>query len=264
MTTAGGPGEPASRDDADRDVRQEFRRLRALEPGEPRHAELRERLVHRHADLARNLARRFRYQSESMDDLVQIATLGLINAVDRFDPEHGAEFVGFAVPTITGELRRHYRDAGWSVRVPRRLKEMHARLGAAREDLTAKLERAPRPSELAEHLGVGKEEVYECLVAERGQHGTSLDAMLEDSAHTGFGRPDDNLEQAELRAMLMPLVRDLPERDRRIMLLRFGYGMSQSDIARRVGVSQMQVSRLLTSLLRQLRTQIGDEGGAPG
>jgi len=263
VTPIGGPGVPASPEDAGTDVRELFRRLRALQPGDPSHTDLRERLVHMHLDLVRNLARRFRYQSEPMEDLIQIATLGLINAVDRFDPEHGAEFIGFAVPTITGELRRHYRDTGWSVRVPRRLKEMHARLGAAREDLTIKLERAPRPSELAEHLGVGKEEVYECLVAERGQHGASLDAMLEESAHTSFGTPDDNLEQAELRAMLMPLVRDLPERDRRIMLLRFGYGMSQSDIARRVGVSQMQVSRLLASLLRRLRSQIEDEGAVP-
>lgn len=262
--TSAGAISAGAADGGDFDVRAAFRRLRALDPADPGRAELREKLVHRHLDLVRNLARRFRYQSESMDDLVQIGTVGLINAVDRFDPEHGAEFIGFAVPTITGELRRHYRDTGWSVRVPRRLKELHAQLGAAREELTGTLQRAPRPSELADHLGVTKEQVYECLIAGRGQHGTSLDAMVAEAGHTSFGTADDNLELAELRAVLVPVVRDLPERDRRIILLRFGHGMSQSDIARRVGVSQMQVSRLLTAILRQLRARIEGEGGGTG
>lgn len=256
MTSAGGDDTGAA------DVRERFRRLRALDADDPEHGRLRDELVHVHLDLVRNLARRFRYQSESMDDLVQIGTVGLINAVDRFDPEHGTEFIGYAVPTITGELRRHYRDTGWSVRVPRRLKEMHAQLGAAREELTTKLARAPRPSELAEFLGVDTEQVYECLVAERGQHGSSLDAIMEESAQVSFGSSDDNLDQAEIRATVAPAVKHLPDRERRIMLLRFGYGMSQSDIARRVGVSQMQVSRLITSTLRKLRSEIGDEGVA--
>lgn len=248
----------------DEDVPEMFRQLRALAPGDRRRERLREQLVHHHLGLVRNLARRYRGQSESMEDLLQVGTVGLINAIDRFDPEHGTEFLGYAVPTITGEIRRYFRDSGWSVRVPRRLKDLHGKLATAREELTTRLERAPRPSELAEYLGISREEVHEGLLAERGQYGTSLDALMEESAHAVFGSADDNLDQAELRALIGPLVEDLPERERKIVLLRFGFGLSQSDIARRVGVSQMQVSRLLAGTLRQLRDRIGESAGPLG
>ncbi|WP_092528389.1 SigB/SigF/SigG family RNA polymerase sigma factor [Amycolatopsis arida] len=244
------------------DVIALFRELRALPDGDPRRESIRERLVRHHLGLVRNLARKYRYHAEPMDDLVQVGTLGLINAIDRFDPDHGTGFLGYAVPTITGELRRHFRDAGWSVRVPRRLKDLHGRLATAREELTARLNRAPRPSELADHLGISREEVHEGLLAERGQYGTSLDSLMEDAPHVAFGTADENLDQAELRALLEPMVRELPERSRKIVLLRFGFGLSQADIARRVGVSQMQVSRLLASTLRELRARLGEEGRA--
>jgi RNA polymerase sigma-B factor len=257
------PEAPVREYEQDEELTALFRRLAELAKDDPRRETVREELIRRHLGLVRNLARRFGYQNEPMDDLVQIGTVGLINAIDRFDPDYGTGFLGFAIPTITGELRRYFRDAGWSVRVPRRLKELHTQLGAAREELTTRLNRAPRPSELAAHLGISKEEVYEGLTAERGRHGTSLDSLLEESAHTSFGTRDENLDQAELRALIGPLVRTLPERERKIVLLRFAYGMSQADIARRVGVSQMQVSRLLASTLRKLREQLGSDG-VPG
>lgn len=239
-----------------------FRELAALAPDDPRRERLRDEIVRAHLELARNLARKFRNRDEAMDDLVQIATIGLINAVDRFDPAHGTDFLGFAVPTISGELRHHFRDNSWSVRVPRRLKELNGSIAAAREELTTRLSRAPKPSEIAAHLGVPVEEVFEGLRAGQGRYGASLDSMLENSAHASFGEADANLDQAELRQALRPLLDSLPERERKIVALRFGYGLSQSDIARRVGVSQMQVSRLLNGTLKTLREGLGEDGMA--
>jgi RNA polymerase sigma-B factor len=236
-----------------------FTQLAELPADDTRREAIRDELVRAHLPVARNLARKFRSRDEAMDDLIQIATVGLINAVDRFDPAHGSDFLAFAVPTISGELRHYFRDNSWSVRVPRRLKELNASIAAAREELTVQLARAPRPSEIAEKLGIGTEEVYEGLRAGQGRYGASLDNLLENSAHSAFGAPDANLDQAELREALRPLLETLPERERKIVALRFGYGLSQSDIARRVGVSQMQVSRLLTGTLKKLREGLGEE-----
>ncbi|MBB1156859.1 MULTISPECIES: SigB/SigF/SigG family RNA polymerase sigma factor [Amycolatopsis] len=240
------------------DVAALFHELTQLPEHAPRREEIRDRLVREHLELARNLARKFRNRDEAMDDLVQIATVGLIHAVDRYDPEQGTDFLAFAVPTISGELRHHFRDNSWSVRVPRRLKELNATISAAREELTVRLSRAPKPSEIARHLGVPIEDVYEGLRAGQGRYGASLDNLLENSAHTRFGAPDANLGQAELREALRPMLDSLPERERKIVALRFGSGMSQSDIARRVGVSQMQVSRLLAATLKKLRTGLAE------
>ncbi|MEC3978856.1 SigB/SigF/SigG family RNA polymerase sigma factor [Amycolatopsis sp. H20-H5] len=241
-----------------------FAELAELDPGDRRREGIRDDLVRAHLDLARNLARKFRNRDEAMDDLVQIATVGLIHAVDRFDPSHGTDFLAFAVPTISGELRHHFRDNSWSVRVPRRLKELNANIAAARDELTTRLSRAPKPSEIAAHLDVPLEEVYEGLRAGQGRYGASLDNLLENSPHAGFGARDANLDQAELREALRPMLDSLPERERKIVALRFGSGMSQSDIARRVGVSQMQVSRLLTSTLEKLREGLGETDIAEG
>ncbi|MFB9924499.1 SigB/SigF/SigG family RNA polymerase sigma factor [Amycolatopsis halotolerans] len=240
------------------DVAALFHELTQLPDRSPRREEIRDRLVREHLELARNLARKFRNRDEAMDDLVQIATVGLIHAVDRYDPTQGTDFLAFAVPTISGELRHHFRDNSWSVRVPRRLKELNATISAAREELTVRLSRAPKPSEIARHLGVPIEDVYEGLRAGQGRYGASLDNLLENSAHTRFGAPDANLGQAELREALRPMLDSLPERERKIVALRFGSGMSQSDIARRVGVSQMQVSRLLAATLKKLRTGLAE------
>jgi RNA polymerase sigma-B factor len=240
------------------DVPALFAELAELGPEDRRREGIRDDLVRAHLDLARNLARKFRNRDEAMDDLVQIATVGLIHAVDRFDPSHGTDFLAFAVPTISGELRHHFRDNSWSVRVPRRLKELNATIAAARDELTTRLSRAPKPSEIAAHLQVPLEEVYEGLRAGQGRYGASLDNLLENSPHAGFGARDANLHQAELREALRPMLESLPERERKIVALRFGSGMSQSDIARRVGVSQMQVSRLLASTLDKLREGLGE------
>lgn len=251
----------ASANSADKsDVAELFVRLKSCPAESPERELIRERLVHEHLDLARNLARKFRNSDEAFEDLVQVANVGLLNAIDRFDPHYGNDFLAFAVPTISGELRRHFRDTSWSVRVPRRLKELHIVIASAREELTTRLSRAPKPSEIAEHLGISREEVHEGLVAGQGRYGNSLDSMLEDTADRKFGTADDNLDQAELRELLRPVVGTLPERERKIVLLRFGLGLSQADIARRVGISQMQVSRLLTKTLTKLRTEIGDLG----
>ncbi|MEY8041218.1 SigB/SigF/SigG family RNA polymerase sigma factor [Saccharopolyspora cebuensis] len=235
-----------------------FRELAAAED-EARKERIRDRLAREHLDLAGRLAWKFSNSGEAHEDLVQVALLGLTNAINRFDPEQGNDFLSFAIPTITGELRRYLRDRTWSVRVPRRLKELHTSISAARSELTAKLSRAPRPSEIAEHLGVGVEEVYEGLAAGQSRYGTSLDGMLEGDPHDRFGAADDNLAQAELRELLRPVLDTLGERERKIILLRFVIGMSQTDIARRVGVSQMQVSRLLTRTLNELRGKLGDD-----
>ncbi|GAA4542513.1 SigB/SigF/SigG family RNA polymerase sigma factor [Amycolatopsis samaneae] len=240
------------------DVTPLFTKLAELPAEDSEREAIRDRLVRAHLELARNLARKFRNRDEAMDDLIQIATIGLIHAVDRFDPTQGTDFLAFAVPTISGELRHHFRDNSWSVRVPRRLKELSASISAAREELTIQLSRAPRPSEIATHLGVSMEDVYEGLRAGQGRYGASLDNLLENSAHTRFGAPDANLGQAELREALRPLLDGLAERERKIVALRFGSGMSQSDIARRVGVSQMQVSRLLAATLKKLRSRLNE------
>ncbi|WP_020663305.1 SigB/SigF/SigG family RNA polymerase sigma factor [Amycolatopsis benzoatilytica] len=251
MTNPAGGEEPT-------DVAALFQELTGLPERSARREEIRDRLVREHLELARNLARKFRNRDEAMDDLVQIATVGLIHAVDRYDPAQGTDFLAFAVPTISGELRHHFRDNSWSVRVPRRLKELNATISAAREELTVRLSRAPKPSEIARHLDVPIEDVYEGLRAGQGRYGASLDNLLENSAHTRFGAPDANLGQAELREALRPMLDSLPERERKIVALRFGSGMSQSDIARRVGVSQMQVSRLLAATLKKLRTGLAE------
>jgi len=241
-----------------------FAEMAELAAGDPAKERIRDTLVRTHLELARNLARKFRNRDEAMEDLVQIATVGLIHAVDRFDPAQGTDFLAFAVPTISGELRHHFRDNSWSVRVPRRLKELNANISAAREELTVQLSRAPRPSEIAGRLGVPIEDVYEGLRAGQGRYGASLDHLLENAAHTRFGAPDAELGQAELREALRPMLDSLSERERKIVALRFGSGMSQSDIARRVGVSQMQVSRLLAATLKKLRSGLDESELAEG
>ncbi|MFI5583714.1 SigB/SigF/SigG family RNA polymerase sigma factor [Amycolatopsis sp. NPDC051758] len=256
--------DPAGRSGDDAGVGALFSELAALPPDSPERERIRDTLVRNHLELARNLARKFRNRDEAMEDLVQIATVGLIHAVDRFDPAQGTDFLAFAVPTISGELRHHFRDNSWSVRVPRRLKELNANISAAREELTVQLSRAPKPSEIAGRLGVPIEDVYEGLRAGQGRYGASLDHLLENAAHTRFGAPDAELGQAELREALRPMLESLPDRERKIVALRFGSGMSQSDIARRVGVSQMQVSRLLAATLKKLRSGLDESELADG
>ncbi|MDQ3578518.1 MAG: SigB/SigF/SigG family RNA polymerase sigma factor [Actinomycetota bacterium] len=235
-----------------------FRALAALGQDDPRRITLRGEIVADHMDLARNLARKFDRRGEQLEDLTQVATIGLIKSVDRFDAEKG-NFYAFAIPTIMGELRRHFRDTGWAVRVPRQLKELHVTVAAGRNELSQSLGRAPKPSELADHLGLTREQVYEALVASAAKQGSSLDARLSEPSGDRFGYEDERLTEVDNRRALSPLLAELPEREQKIIVLRFFRGMSQADIARRVGVSQMQVSRLLAKTLERLRAGLGED-----
>ncbi|WP_229686020.1 SigB/SigF/SigG family RNA polymerase sigma factor [Longimycelium tulufanense] len=240
-----------------------FAEMAALAGDDPLRAELRERLVTGHLPVAQHIARRFANRGEPQEDLVQVATLGLINAVDRFQPDRGVDFLSFAVPTIMGEVRRHFRDTGWSVRVPRRLKELHLSINAATSELSQRLGRAPTPSELASHLELSLEEVYQGLEATNAYRSASLDDLLvadDDSMSLGdaIGEMDTELEQVEYRESLQPLLAKLPERERTVLVLRFFGNMTQTQIAERVGVSQMHVSRILARTLAELRQELRD------
>jgi RNA polymerase sigma-B factor len=221
---------------------------------------LRDRLVEAHLGLAEYLARRFDRRGEPLDDLIQVASLALIKAVERFDPSRGLEFSTFAVPTIVGELKRHFRDKSWAVRVSRRLQELHLRLGTAVSDLTHELGRSPTIPEIATRLDVTSEEVLEAMEAGRAYRSSSLDVPVSGDDAEGntplsarLGDTDDNLKQVDERSQLASLLRDLPERERTILVLRFYDGLTQSQIAERIGISQMHVSRLLSRTLEQLR-----------
>jgi RNA polymerase sigma-B factor len=235
-----------------------FAELATLEKTDPRRERLREILVEEHLPLVRHFARRFSNRGEPFDDLLQVGTLGLIAAIDRFDPTRGVEFLSFAVPTITGEIKRHFRDQGWSVRVPRRLQELHLSLNAAVGELAQKNGRAPTPSELAAHLGIPRAEVLEGLAVANAYRSSSLDERLsgEDDSPTlaaTLGEEDAALEGVEYRESLQPLLATIPARERRILILRFFGNMTQSQIAADIGISQMHVSRLLSQTLAKLR-----------
>jgi len=234
-----------------------FAELAATPPG-PARETMRDRLVTEHLPVAQHIARRFGHRGEPHEDLVQVATVGLINAVDRFDPERGSDFLSFAVPTIMGEVRKYFRDSSWSVRMPRRLKELHLAINAGTSRLSQSLGRAPTPSELAEHLGLSREEIHEGLAAGNAYQSASLDDMLmsEDSSislGSTIGEEDPEIAMIEQREALHPLLQKLPERERKIVIMRFFGNMTQTQIAQKVGISQMHVSRLLAKTLRQLR-----------
>jgi len=229
-------------------------------PEPPEATRQRDAIVERCLPLADHIARRFDGRGEPRDDLVQVARVGLVNAVIRFDVDAGSDFVSFAVPTIMGEVRRHFRDNSWSVKVPRRLKELHLRLGAATADLSQRLGRAPTPSELATELEMDRDEVVEGLIAGSSYNTMSIDGGSgnEDAPAIAdtLGDVDTNLDRIENREALRPLLEALPERERTVLVLRFFESMTQTQIAERVGISQMHVSRLLAKSLARLRDQL--------
>jgi len=214
-------------------------------------------LVNAHLSLAEYLARRFANRGEPLEDLVQVASLGLVKAADRFEPSRGVEFSTYATHTIVGELKRHFRDKAWSVRAPRRMQELYLRLGTAVAALSQELGRSPTIAELATELSVSEEEVLEALEAGNAYRSTSLDAPVggqEGEALAGnLGENDPSLEDAERRATLSPLLAKLPARERLIIYLRFFENLTQSEIAEHLGLSQMHVSRLLTKSVAELR-----------
>ncbi|MFE0425073.1 RNA polymerase sigma factor SigF [Streptomyces sp. NPDC058953] len=237
-----------------------FVELRKLPDGSPERAELRNQLVRMHLPLVEHLARRFRNRGEPLDDLTQVATIGLIKSVDRFDPERGVEFSTYATPTVVGEIKRHFRDKGWAVRVPRRLQELRLSLTTATAELSQLHGRSPTVHELAERLGISEEEVLEGLESANAYSTLSLDVPDTDDESPAvadtLGAEDEALEGVEYRESLKPLLEDLPPREKRILLLRFFGNMTQSQIAQEVGISQMHVSRLLARTLAQLRDKL--------
>jgi len=219
---------------------------------------LRDKLVSSYLGLAEYLARRFANRGEPLDDLVQVASLGLVKAVDRFDPERGVEFSTYATHTIVGELKRHFRDKGWAIRAPRRMQELYLRLGKVVATLGQELGRSPTIAELAAEVEVSEEEVLEAMEAGQAYRFASLDAPAGGDAEgeslgSRFGDLDPELAGAEQRATLSPLLSRLPQREQLILHMRFFEGLTQSEIARRLGISQMHVSRLLARSVAQLR-----------
>jgi RNA polymerase sigma-B factor len=239
-------------------ARELFERLSELPPDNAERLRIRGELVELHLPLVEYLARRFRNRGEWLDDLTQVATIGLIKSIDRFDLERGVEFSTYATPTIVGEIKRHFRDKGWAVRVPRRLQELKLALTKAIGDLAQRLGRAPTVAELAAHLQMSEEDVLEGLESANAYSTVSLDAPDsgdEDAPAVAesLGMVDDALEGVEYRESLKPLLERLPPREKRILLLRFFGNMTQSQIATELGISQMHVSRLLAKTLAQLR-----------
>lgn len=238
--------------------------LSVLAADEPRRIDIRSQLVIIHQPLVEHLARRFRGRGEPYDDLVQVATIGLIKAIDRYDPARGVEFSTYATPTIVGEIKRWFRDKGWAIRVPRRLQEMRLEIGSATGVLAQELGRSPTVAELAERIGASEDEILDGIESAAAYSTLSLDAP-EGSESDGpsvldmLGAEDEALEGVENREALKPLLAALPERERRILLLRFFAGMTQSQIAVEVGISQMHVSRLLARTLVRLREGLLDE-----
>ena len=242
-----------------------FVRLVELSEDDPERVEVRDQLVRMHLPLVEYLARRFRNRGEPLDDLVQVATIGLIKSVDRFDPDRGVEFSTYATPTIVGEIKRHFRDKGWAIRVPRRLQELKLSLTKATSELSQTLGRSPTVSEIARHLEMSEEEVLEGLESANAYSAVSLDApdSGDDEAPAvadTLGVQDESLEGVEYRESLKPLLEKLPPREKRILLLRFFGNMTQSQIANELGISQMHVSRLLARTLAQLRRGLLEDG----
>ena len=229
----------------------------------------RKQLIEQYMSLVRSLARRYSYRGEQLEDLVQIGAIGLIKAIDRFDVNRGVELTTYATPNIIGEIKRHFRDRGWSVRVPRGLQELNIQLSRLIEELTVQLGRSPTIAELAKSAEVSEEEVLEALESGRAYSSLSLSAGSAGHDEDGeldplesLGTEEHQYEVSEDRAVLAPGFRVLDERERKILHLRFFEGLTQSQIAQQVGISQMHVSRLIRRSLEKIREEIAAEQSA--
>jgi RNA polymerase sigma-B factor len=246
------------------DEREAFGRLKAT--GDPA---LRAQIIEDHLWVARHAVRRFAGRGEERDDLFQVASFALVNAVDRFDPQQGNRFATFAMPTILGELRRHFRDKTWAMRVPRRLKDLHVNVRTVGDELRSRLGRSPSVEELADALDTTPEEVLEALEAGASYKAHSLDQPITSSDDGGdgtersLGFEDADLESSEQRLAVRDALSDLPERERTVVCLYYFGELTQLEIAERVGVSQVHVSRILRSSLDRLRDALGDEAALP-
>nr|WP_322726001.1 RNA polymerase sigma factor SigF [Streptomyces spongiae] len=235
-----------------------FAELKHLEPGTPDHDRVRGALIEANLPLVRYAATRFRSRNEPMEDVVQVGTIGLINAIDRFDPDRGVQFPTFAMPTVIGEIKRYFRDNVRTVHVPRRLHELWVQVNSATEDLTTAFGRTPTTAEIAERLRISEEDVLSCIEAGRSYHATSLEAAQEGDGMPGLldrlGYEDPALDGVEHRDLVRHLLVQLPEREQRILLLRYYSNLTQSQISAELGVSQMHVSRLLARSFARLRS----------
>lgn len=224
----------------------------------------REQLVLAHLNLARFLASKFKNRGESLDDLVQVATIGLIKAIDRFDISRGLEFTTFATPTIMGEIKRHFRDKGWSVRVPRRLQELSAKVTQVSDKLTEKLQRSPSVDEIAQALGVSVDEVLEAMESAHAYSSVSLDVPQGDdddgtqssTVMDKYALVDEDLESSDDRIVLEQAIKDFSEREQQIIRMRFLEGFTQVEIAQKLQISQVQVSRLLRKTLQKFQEKL--------
>lgn len=237
-------------------TRDLFRRYKEQGDGSAR-----DQLIVNHLNLVRFLAAKFANRGEPLDDLVQVGTIGLIKAIDRFEPERGLEFTTYATPTILGEIKRHFRDKGWSVRVPRRLQELSAKVNQANETLTQRLQRTPSVEEVARHLEVSVDEVLEAMESSEAYSSVPLEAGSSDDEDAPavidrFGVVDQDLASLDDRIMLDGALSRLDENERTLVALRFGEGLTQSQIAEKLGMSQVQVSRLLHRTLERMRKDI--------
>ncbi|MFG2196764.1 RNA polymerase sigma factor SigF [Streptomyces sp. NPDC048639] len=236
-----------------------FDRLAELEEGTAEYQYARNTLIELNLNLVKFAARRFRDRAEEREDVVQVGTIGLIKAIDRFDLSREVEFTTFALPYIRGEIKRHFRDTTWSVHVPRRLQELRIAIAKASEKLAHDQDRDPTPAELAEHLQLSEDEVREGLVAASGYTASSLDLPVDDGDEGSItyadclGDCDPALDSVEDIETLKQLIAELDERDRLLLQMRFGQEMTQSEIGAELGLSQMHISRLLTRIFRQLR-----------
>lgn len=247
--------------------RELLAKLQSTPPDSTDHMAARDELVTMHLPLVEHIARRFRQRGEAHDDLVQVGTIGLIKAVDRFDPTRGFAFSTYATPTIVGEIKRHFRDQGWSIKVPRRLQDLRMRVGAAAALLSQQIGRSPTVRELARHLEVDEDDVLEALECSQAYSTLSLDTPLDRGDDSGSTRLVDRLVAAENafdgidnRESLRPLLAKLPDRERQILMLRFFNNQTQAQIASKIGVSQVHVSRLLAKALATLRDGLMDDG----
>ncbi len=244
------------------DADELLKAMAALPAGHPNRPAMRDRAVEAWLPLARHLANRYAGRGEPTDDLVQTATVGLLKAVDKFDPDFGVEFAGYAIPTIVGEIKRHFRDRTWAIRVPRRLQELRLAITGANNVLSHTLGRSPTVADVAEHLGISEEEVLEGLEGARAYSAASLSTPVgtEGSTELGetLGAEDHEFELAEARIALGPAMATLSEREQTILSLRFYGNLTQTEIAERIGISQMHVSRLISRALLKLRGQLAD------
>lgn len=251
-------GKPAW--DKDR-TRELFRRYK--EEGDE---EAREQLIVSHVNLVRYIAAKFKNRGEPLDDLIQVGTIGLIKAIDRFDPSRGLEFTTYATPTIMGEIKRHFRDKGWTIRVPRRLQELSAKVNTVTDELTTELQRSPSIDEIAARLGTTPDEVLEAMesssayssVPLEGQGGTDEDdapAVID-----RYASVDNDLEASDDRMILEDVISEFPEADQQAIRMRYLDGMTQVEIAKKLGISQVQVSRMLRRALRRIQEKIDPEG----